>query len=175
VRKRLIVVNGAMGVGKTTVCRELVRLLPGNTAWLDGDWGWAMHPFRVTDENKRMVEGNIAHLLRAYLTNSSFCQVVFCWVLHQTEILERLLERLADLDFELCWYTLVAEPECLRRRMLSDGRDEVAVEASLSRLALYEVQSSWKVDTTRRSPREVAAELASLLGARADTAGGGLP
>ncbi len=151
----LIVVGGTAGVGKTTVCRALVEALPGNTAWLDGDWCWAMHPFRVTDENKRMVEDNITHVLRGFLLNSSFDQVVFSWVLHQREILDGLLARLDGLEYRLCWYSLTADPPALRERMLADGRAAAAVEASVAGLPLYDHLPARKVDTTGRSVAEV--------------------
>ncbi|NFM11999.1 nucleotide kinase, partial [Clostridium botulinum] len=35
--KKLIIVNGTMGVGKSTICENLHKTLP-NSAWLDGDW-----------------------------------------------------------------------------------------------------------------------------------------
>ena len=157
--KSLIVVNGPMGVGKTTVSRLLVESLPGSTAWLDGDWCWMMHPFRVTDENKRMVEDNVGHVLRGFLANSSFDQVVFSWVLHQTEILDRLLSRLGDLDYRLCWFTLVATPLALRDRIAEDGGGDAAIEASLERLSHYASQPSRKIDTTGRSVADVVSEI----------------
>jgi len=35
--KSLAIINGPMGVGKTTVCRELLRTLD-KCVWLDGDY-----------------------------------------------------------------------------------------------------------------------------------------
>ena len=46
--KKLILIGGAMGAGKTTVCQKLKPLL-APSAFLDGDWCWDMEPFRVTD------------------------------------------------------------------------------------------------------------------------------
>ena len=43
-----------MGVGKTTVCRQLKKELP-NSVFLDGDWCWDADPFQVTEETKTMV------------------------------------------------------------------------------------------------------------------------
>ncbi len=37
-----------MGVGKTTVCRELLRTLD-KCVWLDGDWCWMQDPWIVND------------------------------------------------------------------------------------------------------------------------------
>ncbi len=42
--KTLYLVGGTMGVGKTTTCKALQRLLP-NSVFLDGDWCWNMRPF----------------------------------------------------------------------------------------------------------------------------------
>ena len=59
--KHLIIINGTMGVGKTTTCLELQKRLPKNV-FLDGDWCWKMEPFVANDETKAMVMDNIAHL-----------------------------------------------------------------------------------------------------------------
>ena len=64
--KRLYLVGGPMGVGKTAVCQEL-KLLLHKSVFLDGDWCWDMHPFSVTPETKAMVMDNIAHLLSNFL------------------------------------------------------------------------------------------------------------
>ena len=51
--KTLIVLNGPMGVGKTTVGKELCRRLTPSI-FLDGDWCWDLHPFSVTDATKAL-------------------------------------------------------------------------------------------------------------------------
>lgn len=60
--KRLILLSGPMGVGKTTVATLLHDRID-HSVLLDGDWCWMMHPFTVTDETKAMVLDNITHLL----------------------------------------------------------------------------------------------------------------
>ena len=108
-----------MGVGKSTVCRELTKLLTP-CAWLDGDWCWMMNPFAVDDENIAMVTDNICHLLRGFLQNSHFEYVIFCWVIHEKAILDGLLAQLGDLDYSLSVITLSASPEALQARLLRD-------------------------------------------------------
>ena len=105
-----------MGVGESAVCRELLRqLTPG--VWLDGDWCWNMNPFVVSEENKRMVLSNITHLLRAYLNNSSYRYVLFCWVMDQPLLFEAVLGPLRDIPFTLHSFSLVCTEQVLRERL----------------------------------------------------------
>ena len=86
-KKKLTMVGGPMGVGKTTVCQQLKELLP-RSVLLDGDWCWDMSPFVVNDETKCMVLQNIAYLLQNFLSGSGVEHVIFCWVMPQQEIME---------------------------------------------------------------------------------------
>lgn len=79
--KKLVIINGTMGVGKTTISKEVHKSLD-KSVWLDGDWFWMMNPWVFSEENIRMVMDNITHLLRNYLTNSTFDYVILSWVLH---------------------------------------------------------------------------------------------
>lgn len=55
-----------------------------------GDWCWDMEPFQVTAETKAMVQENIAFLLGQFLRCSAYETVIFCWVMHQREIIQEL-------------------------------------------------------------------------------------
>ena len=66
--KHCILINGTMGVGKTTVCKELRKLLPASV-FLDGDWCWYSHPFTVTEQTKQVVMENIGFMLQNFLNN----------------------------------------------------------------------------------------------------------
>lgn len=74
--KNLIFVNGIRGAGKTTLCRELKKLL-APSVFLDGDWCWDMEPFSVTDETRRMVMDNIQTLLNRFLQCSQPENILF--------------------------------------------------------------------------------------------------
>ena len=102
-----------MGVGKTALCRELQKVLPG-CVFLDGDWCWDARPFIVTEETKAMVLDNMAYLLHNFLASTAYQAVVFCWVLHRREILNELLSRLPKEGFRLTYVSLVCTPEALK-------------------------------------------------------------
>ena len=119
--KKLILVGGTMGVGKSSVCRALhQRLMP--SVWLDGDWCWNLNPFEVTEETKAMAMDNIAHLLGSFLRCSQTEYVIFSWVMHQQEIIDELLSRLTGTAFTLYSYSLVCSEEILIQRLEKDIR-----------------------------------------------------
>ena len=160
-RKTLYLVGGPMGVGKSTVCRELNRMLP-RSVLLDGDWCWQADPFQVTPETKALVLDNVCHLLGNFLRCSAYENVVFGWVMHERAIVEGILARLpiAECGAEVRWVSLVASEEELRGRIERDVdaglREAAAVRRALAYLPLYRELGSELVDTTGRSPREVA-------------------
>jgi hypothetical protein len=164
--KNLIIVGGTMGVGKTTTCRELQKILPRNV-FLDGDWCWDMQPFVVTGETVAMVEGNITHLLNSFLACSEFDSVIFCWVLHEQRILDGLM---AGLDLDDCAvhsFSLVSDERALSERL---GRDIAAgrrsgdiVERSTARMSLYDGLDTIKVDVSTVSPADAARRIAEYV------------
>ena len=75
--KKLYLIGGAMGVGKTTVSQILKKKLV-NSVFLDGDWCWDSDPFQVTEETKAMVIDNICYLLNNFLRCSAYDNIIFC-------------------------------------------------------------------------------------------------
>lgn len=164
--KRLFLVGGPMGVGKSAACNRLKRLLP-DSAYLDGDWCWDMHPFRVTDETRAMVMDNIVHVLTGFLRCSSIQNVVLSWVMHEQAIIDDLLSRLPLQDCAVVNVSLVASPSVLAARLRADlsaglRDDEEVVSRSLERLPLYEQLESVKLDTSGLNPCQVAEAIARL-------------
>ena len=85
-QKQLICIGGPMGVGKTTVCRQM-QARRDHCVFLDGDWCWDAHPFINTPETRAMAVDNIRHLLNGFLGCTAYETVLFCWVFHQADIL----------------------------------------------------------------------------------------
>lgn len=158
--KRLILINGTMGVGKTAVCRELLPLLqPG--VFLDGDWCWNMEPFQVTEETRQMVMENCAFLLRQFLHCSAYETILFGWVMHLESIQRDLLSRLLPGgDWELYLFTLRASDSVLQKRLEQDVqaglRKRDVIRRSLERQELYASMRTVPVQTDGMSPAEAA-------------------
>lgn len=165
--KRLFLIGGTMGVGKTTVCQQLKRRLP-NSVLLDGDWCWDADPFQVTEETKRMVMDNICHLLNNFLRCSAYETVLFCWVMDRQEIIDCILRQLDTAGWDVKCVSLVAEEGVLRDRLASDIarglRSPDAMGRSLERMPLYRELHTIKVDTSGRSVQDICGEIERLWG-----------
>lgn len=163
--KKLIIINGTMGVGKTATSKVLYEKLE-NSVWIDGDWCWMMNPFIVNDENKEMVLDNITHLLRNFLLNSSFEYVIFNWVIHLEEIFDMVLSKLDGLEFEVIKITLMCNEDSFRKRVLADIennlREKEALEMGLERIPLYKNMNTIKIDTSDISILEAANKIIEI-------------
>ena len=95
-----------MGIGKTTVSQLIKRKLD-NSVFLDGDWCWDAHPFQVTEETKKMVLENICFLLNQFIHCSAYQNIIFCWVLHEQNIIDTILANIDKTDCELKVVSLI--------------------------------------------------------------------
>jgi tRNA uridine 5-carbamoylmethylation protein Kti12 len=160
--KRLIIVNGTMGAGKTVTCTQLLqKLQPG--VMLDGDWCWSMQPFVVNDETKRMVLDNICFVLNNFLHCSEYDNILFCWVLHLQSIIDEILGRLDLSNTQVFIYTLVVSPQALTARIVKDveanKRTVDQIERSLARIGLYADMNTVKIDVSGITPEQAADEI----------------
>ncbi|MBQ4552063.1 MAG: AAA family ATPase [Clostridia bacterium] len=157
--KTLYLIGGTMGVGKTSVSQELKRLLP-RSVFLDGDWCWDAHPFLVTDETKKMVMDNICHLLNNFLHCSAYEHIIFCWVMHEQQIIDDILSRLDTTDCRIRCISLVCDEAALTKRLQKDidagVRTPDVIKRSVARMPLYAALDTEKMDTTGLSAKETA-------------------
>lgn len=148
-----------MGAGKTATCRELMKMLE-RCVFLDGDWCWMMDPFVVTEETKKMVQDNIAYLLRNFLSCSAYENILFCWVMQDEEIINDILTALAGSEFKLYKFTLMVSAQALTERIQKDVESHVrtpdVLGRSLQRLPLYEKMHTVKIDVSDITARQAA-------------------
>lgn len=164
--KRLILVGGPMGVGKSAVCSELAgRLQP--SVYLDGDWCWNMKPFSVTEETRAMVMDNICALLGRFLTCPEVEYVIFGWVMHQQEIIDSICARLPLEGVEVSCFSLTASPRVLRDRLVQDiaqgKRSGDIISRSLAYLPLYDQLNTQKMNTDHATARQVATQILRVM------------
>lgn len=163
--KKLFLIGGTMGVGKSTVSQLLKYKLP-NSVFLDGDWCWDAHPFLVTKETKEMVMQNICFLLNNFLNCPAYENVIFCWVMHEQSIINEIISRLNTDYCRILAISLVCSEQELIQRLQKDikaaVRTDDVLERSIVRIPLYQQLNTVQIDTSGKNPEEIANEIASL-------------
>ena len=114
-QKKLILISGSPCVGKTVVGDRLFESYD-NSAYLDGDWCWCVHPFSVTDRRQRNGEKSMSFILSNYL-DSDFEYVFFTSVvLTDPGIREGILNGITAKDYQVIGFTLTCSEETLKER-----------------------------------------------------------
>ena len=163
--KKLYLIGGTMGVGKTATCQQLKSML-SNAVLLDGDWCWDAHPFQVTEETKAMVIDNICHLLNNFLRCSAYENVIFCWVMHEQSIIDEIIDRLDTGDARVIKISLMIDETNLRKRLSADIargiRSNDVIDRSVARIDMYQTLDTIKVDTVNKNVYEIVSEILTL-------------
>lgn len=157
--KKLYLVGGTMGVGKTTVCQILKKKMD-KAVFLDGDWCWDADPFLVNDETKKMVMENISFLLNNFIHCSYYDNIIFCWVMHEQEIINQLLERLDTKECTIKIISLLCREKQLVDRLKKDVclglRTAEVIKRSVERIPLYGKLQTEKIDTSEITVEQTA-------------------
>ena len=157
---KVIVLNGPMGVGKTTVGKLIADRNPG-TAFIDGDWCMDLHPFIGNRETKAMAVDNILHMIGNYRQCSACRMVVLVWLMDDAWVREKIRDGLAALQAEVQSVTLICDRESLIRRWNDDRncawRTNQWLEASLASLPGFAaMENENMIDTSGLSAEQVA-------------------
>ncbi|MBQ6288062.1 MAG: AAA family ATPase [Succiniclasticum sp.] len=120
---KVIILNGPMGVGKTTVGKYIADHHPG-TAFIDGDWCLDIHPFVGNQETKAMAVDNILHMIGNYQKCSVCNMVVLVWLMDEPWVIQKITQGLSAMQAEVKNMTLVCSRESLIRRWKDDHNCE---------------------------------------------------
>lgn len=163
--KKLYLIGGTMGVGKTTVCQALKYELD-NCVFLDGDWCWDSHPFQVTEETKKMVMDNICYMLNNFIHCPQYDNIVFCWVMHQQSIIDEIISQLDTNQIKVISISLICNEQALTKRLSLDIekgiRKEDVLIRSIERISLYHQLNTIKIDTSNQEIKDIVNEIVKL-------------
>ena len=160
--KKIYLIGGTMGVGKTTLCQKLKKEL-SNAVFLDGDWCWDSDPFQVTEETKSIVMDNITYVLNNFIHCSSYDHILFSWVMHEQSIIDDLLSHLDLKDVKVIPISLVCQKEALEKRIQKDIdqgiRKPDVLARSVERLEMYQKLNTYKIDVSNKIIEQVVKEI----------------
>ena len=165
--KKVIVLIGPNGVGKTTTAKAIIDL-KSRSAMVDSDWCRFMNPFMFTDTTRQTVTENIFCLIRNYLLNREIDTVVFThsWHGERKVIYDNVMVRLKEMGiaFEERIIILKCSLEENLRRLVEDRRDEERIKRGIENtFSFYNAFHYPSIDTTELNPDEVAQRIIDLV------------
>lgn len=161
----IIIINGSVGVGKTTVAEQLHWKFD-KSIHLDGDCIGNVHPFEIYDERRIDHLYRTLELLIGFHQKNDYHNFVINYVFESPESLEQLLARLRPLDPDTHVYWLTCEESeqatRIRGRQSDDHDWELNRFVELHRIQREAARQGFigiEVDTTHLTSAEVAAEI----------------
>ena len=150
-QQKLILISGSPCVGKSAVGMRLFESYD-NSAYLDGDWCWCVHPFSVTDTRLRNGDRSMSFVLSNYL-DSGFEYVFFTSVvLTDAQIRESILSGITAKGYTTIGFTLTCSESTLKNR--HDKRGDPG-ETNFYWLHLPPCPGDIIIDTDRKSIRDI--------------------
>ncbi len=158
-RKKLILISGSPCVGKTAVGECLFESYD-NSAYLDGDWCWCVHPFSTQDARLRNGDRSMAFVLSNYL-DSGFSHVFFTSVvLTDPGIRNHILEMITAEGYDVTAFTLTCSVQALKKR--HDRRGDPG-EANFYWLRLPPCPGDTVIDTDNKKIPEIVREMKNII------------
>ncbi len=157
----IIILNGSVGVGKTSVAWALNESL-GKSVMLDGDYIGAVHPFEIYDDARvDHLYRTLAHLIKFHIENG-YTNFVINYVFESPELLAALVKPLRALDKRIYTFWLTCLEDEQRGRILKRRTDgwKWELERFVELNAILEAASERgdigvRVDTTGKSVADV--------------------
>lgn len=163
----IIILNGSVGVGKTSVAWDLNAQLD-KSVMLDGDYLGAVHPFEIYDGKRVAYLYKTILLLIDFHQSSGYENFVINYVFETTEQLETLIALLQPYDQQILSFWLVcSEKEHKKRvRRRSNWNMEWELKRYRELNTILEESSSngfigIRFDTTDLSTQEAAMQIRS--------------
>jgi chloramphenicol 3-O-phosphotransferase len=161
----IIIINGSLGVGKSSVADEL-HMKFDKSVHLDGDYIGDVHPYEIYDEARIDHLYRTLQLLIGFHQQNGYHNFVINYVFESPDSLQDLLDLLRPLDPAIHTYWLTCNEKEQARRI--QGRQRNELEWELSRFVeLQQVQAKAaqqgfigkEVDTTGLTSAEVAEKI----------------
>ena len=165
----IIILNGSIGVGKTSISWELNRRL-APSVMLDGDYIGAVNPFALYDkERTAYLYRTFAHLVQFHLENG-YQHFIINYVFEQAEELHGLLDALAPLQqaVHCFWLSCTLEEQQRRIRQRNNNQMDWELERAveLSNILNTAHQTDFigqKVEITNKDQATVATEIMAKI------------
>lgn len=158
--KKLIVISGPIGIGKSSVAREMLKNL-NNSVILDGDQ--IVYSITLNKDTEDLEENNIMFLLNAYLQSVAYENILFVWSRTPKQI-EETIGKLDNLPQKIIRILLTGSECALTTHLLKDfSLDKIElgeIKNIVSTIGNFKACSSYlTVDVSGTSVEKITSEI----------------
>lgn len=178
--KKVILIGGPYGAGKTTVANLLTNSFQ-NTVMLDGEWCWYQgNNWIFNNSTKDMAIDNICYVLSNFLKNDNFENIIFTWVLHKAKDHKTIINALREtgIEFELYDISLICSEFTLLSRLKNRIQSKATefdayynskdifntLEGSLKKLNQINQLDTYKIDVSDLTKNQVKEKIIEYVG-----------
>jgi broad-specificity NMP kinase len=161
----IIIINGSLGVGKSSVAEQLHYKFD-KSVHLDGDYIGDVHPFEIYDDERIRYLYRTLELLIGFHQKNGYRNFVINYVFETPASLQELLILLRPLDasIHVYWLTCSLEEQAkrIRKRQRSELEWELNRFVELQQIQARAAQQGFigkEVDTTQLTSAQVAEEI----------------
>jgi len=157
----IIIINGSLGVGKTSISEELLWKFD-KTVMLDGDALGNVNPFDIYDQNRIQHLYKTIELLVKFHKDSGFDNIIINYVFESSESLNQLIEMITPIDRNIFSFWITCEEEIQRDRIIKRNRDNIEWELKrftelqrIQRIASQKKFIGIEIDSSNMSVNEI--------------------
>ncbi|MHB1153300.1 MAG: AAA family ATPase [Eubacteriales bacterium] len=165
--KKLILILGANGIGKSTVSAEILRHLT-DSAYIDSD---ACRQFNAqsgfNEEAIELQKNNLISLMKNYFAASFIQYIIFPYGFHghREKLFDDMIHELRkSMNFEICTILLVCDESENIHRMKADNRDADRIRRAVENTrSIYDKLDFPRIDVTNLTPEQAAIKIIEML------------
>ncbi|MGV8983161.1 hypothetical protein [Clostridium sp.] len=164
--KNILFLCGPNGIGKTTICNEIIKQLP-NSAYVDSDPCRVLNAFVLNDDTIPTIAKNISDLVINYLKCPIVNTVVFSYGFHgrRREVFQRILSEISKSEHDFIPLLLWCSEEENINRMNVDNRSANRIQRALNESGkAFDDVTYPKLDRTNLSVSEAAKTIITKTG-----------
>ncbi|MCK5129651.1 MAG: hypothetical protein KAQ68_07355 [Clostridiales bacterium] len=154
---KVIILNSAPGVGKSTLLKYMERNLPSSFALIDGDDVGRIVPLELSKDWLNLIQDNIVSCAINYM-DFGIKYLIVAFVFPSKERVDRFINLLKNESIGvLCTCSLICNDTQLSWRIRDRNTSRIVnIERALEyNEAIKQLEADVTIDTTERTPQEV--------------------
>ena len=164
--KKLIIINGPMGVGKTSVgkflCEKIIK-----SAYINADWCLYINPFVMNEETVKIYFDNVIYLAKSYIKCSECDYIILSSCLDNEKY--NLIVKELDTKIDIHHIMLMCNEETLTERWKNDTeagwRDDEGLKWSINSFNAFKNKTNYSllIETNKKNINEVVEEIMNKI------------